>query len=474
MRLGVVFYGLSETYMGYLVEHLEPWREVQPVCYQNDSQIAETAEFGVWGGLLVVAGKQQPGNRFLDLAKLVNPLAFDILIVQDDDWEQSALKLVVQAGKMLKADLSHRVIDYPQAPVLLRASCRWSSGCRHCYLACPFGAIRGEATALTIIHENCKGCGACTSACPVGALQMPTATDAQFLAMIEGLNQSPIEQKSLLLTCSAGSVEKTPRGMVVGKIPCLGLLGISHLAIATTDIVGHLFTYCPYPDSCPHVSGLAGYLENMDFFSTFLPTGHTVVKHFAGPGSFQEVVKFHHEPVQVFSNQGPPFSGERRPDLCQAIKRLHHLPVALDSDRFSFYRAVVESACTLCGSCTRICPEGAIREIDRAFSKQILFNMAKCVGCGECVRNCPEEAIRLEKTFDLTPIIEEKLVLLLEDTVMKCRKCGKTLGFSYAFQKIASRLADGGISPDAVFFCEQCKQLAVQEKGVSHGVRTWF
>ncbi|MHB1652926.1 MAG: 4Fe-4S dicluster domain-containing protein [Desulfitobacteriaceae bacterium] len=160
--------------------------------------------------------------------------------------------------------------------------------------------------------------------------------------------------------------------------------------------------------------------------------------------------------------------------VVQAIKRLHQLPVALDSDRLPFYQAVVESACTLCGSCTRICPEGAIREISREYSKQMLFNMAKCVGCRECERNCPEEAIRLEKAIDLTPIIEEKPVLLLEDKVMKCRKCGKALGFSHAFQKIASRLADGGVSVDAVFFCEQCKQLAVLEKGVSHGIRTWF
>ena len=51
------------------------------------------------------------------------------------------------------------------------------------------------------------------------------------------------------------------------------------------------------------------------------------------------------------------------------------------------------SKCTSCGTCSKICPEGAITmvKINNKLKPKVNFNY--CKGCGLCAAECPAKAI---------------------------------------------------------------------------------
>lgn len=53
-----------------------------------------------------------------------------------------------------------------------------------------------------------------------------------------------------------------------------------------------------------------------------------------------------------------------------------------------------DSLCMHCGTCTALCPTGALRV--GADSRLIVFTVEKCTACGQCVRVCPVKAMLLD------------------------------------------------------------------------------
>ncbi len=47
-----------------------------------------------------------------------------------------------------------------------------------------------------------------------------------------------------------------------------------------------------------------------------------------------------------------------------------------------------EGLCTLCGTCEKLCKQGAIK-VDKKWQMKV----GLCVGCGECIKNCPQKAL---------------------------------------------------------------------------------
>jgi uncharacterized Fe-S center protein len=63
---------------------------------------------------------------------------------------------------------------------------------------------------------------------------------------------------------------------------------------------------------------------------------------------------------------------------------------------------VSKDACSGCGACMDVCPEGAIRRVqDKAD-----VNSEKCVGCGECMTVCQRHAIHVDWASDIEPFME--------------------------------------------------------------------
>ena len=58
--------------------------------------------------------------------------------------------------------------------------------------------------------------------------------------------------------------------------------------------------------------------------------------------------------------------------------------------------------CTLCGTCERICGNGAVKISEKKGVKKPRFNAGLCIGCNKCVNHCPEKALKPQiESFDL-------------------------------------------------------------------------
>jgi len=63
------------------------------------------------------------------------------------------------------------------------------------------------------------------------------------------------------------------------------------------------------------------------------------------------------------------------------------------------FTPIITDKCIGCGQCVNICPEGAIKIIEKAGKKKAVINYDYCKGCLICMNQCPLKAIekKMEK-----------------------------------------------------------------------------
>ena len=60
-------------------------------------------------------------------------------------------------------------------------------------------------------------------------------------------------------------------------------------------------------------------------------------------------------------------------------------------------KPVVNNNCIKCGTCTKVCPSGAIK-ID---GENFIIDMKKCIFCGNCSFYCQKNAINMSDCYEL-------------------------------------------------------------------------
>src|SRR5208283_3467540 len=75
--------------------------------------------------------------------------------------------------------------------------------------------------------------------------------------------------------------------------------------------------------------------------------------------------------------------------------------------------------CTMCLTCVRLCPHGAI-----SFSKHAEADGATCTRCGICAVECPMEAIKLEPASQ-----QPEMSLRIRDCLAHTGAAGKIVAF---------------------------------------------
>ncbi|MFN4218790.1 MAG: ATP-binding protein [Candidatus Bipolaricaulia bacterium] len=90
--------------------------------------------------------------------------------------------------------------------------------------------------------------------------------------------------------------------------------------------------------------------------------------------------------------------------------------------------------CTLCGACVDRCPEGALALAGAPECLQLVFDATRCTGCETCLI-CPEKALHLEKIIEPERQLPT-LVILVEDQMLRCSRCGQELGPARLVAKI--------------------------------------
>ncbi len=114
------------------------------------------------------------------------------------------------------------------------------------------------------------------------------------------------------------------------------------------------------------------------------------------------------------------------------------------------------AGCTLCGSCTLVCPTGALRLDEGPLTSSLEFNPTRCIGCGHCQTACPEEALTVSHGLRIQDLAVRPMKT---DTITRCRNCGSPVGPSVMVKKVKALLPDANPELIAAMteLCSDCK-----------------
>ena len=98
------------------------------------------------------------------------------------------------------------------------------------------------------------------------------------------------------------------------------------------------------------------------------------------------------------------------------FKHLFKCPVTLEYPEKKkgvneeFRGKLTVSGCVRCGTCTKVCPSGAITISENEFK----IDLKKCIFCGNCTFYCPVKAIKTTKEYELATNDGNKLELVYQ------------------------------------------------------------
>ncbi len=333
-------------------------------------------------------------------------------------------------------------------PVVFREKCEAEYGCVKCVNSCPVQAVAIGGGVVTVDEKRCTECGLCAASCPTAAIQMPWFSEEALMGLLDGIDANESTKKSLVLTCSKGSVPPEA-WMDVEEVRNVGAVGRQQLAIAAASSLGAVMVYCP--DGMCRVSEDA--MRAAESISTAFRgrrsdgSGIGKAVFFLEGGEAKEKIAEVHRAARSTR----PMIVREGGDLMDYAKAMNALaPKGAPVSGLGFIEAAVRETCTLCGECVKSCPHGAFG-ISRG---ELTFNPASCTGCGRCVGVCPEKSIDLRQagksvTFPLEPRT------VYRDKVIACLRCGRPVGS----EKFLSHVAKASsLDLDELSYCPNCRQ----------------
>ena len=377
--------------------------------------------------------------------------------------------------------------------------------CGHCISYCPYDAISRQTEnrlRIQVDHLTCEGCGACVSACPTSALQFtepsPQEIYARMAALLESSKekQGNVEPPVIVFHCeemgrkvleTAGEIPLPySPGVLPVEVPCLRYVSESNmLAAFSLGAAGVGLLGC---ENCPNGERELLY-QKYDFTKLVLHNFElgqervrivTVEEGMEADaiGSVNEFVSQLSDAPLAPSWSTPRQTGNREimaEVLESFLEQTGKEPgtMKLSPDLPFALAEVEESGCTLCRSCANVCPTNAFKFEEDGNS--LHFKHINCVGCGLCEQVCPENVITLRRELFLEKQALD-YVMVAEDEMIACAKCGKPYINKRALEAVESKLFEveslrttfSGNRKNILKMCPDCRTVEAMmevEKG---------
>jgi ferredoxin len=359
-------------------------------------------------------------------------------------------------------------------------------GCTRCLDVCSTRAIASdiEENRVRVEPHLCMGCGGCATVCPSGAMgyAYPRVADlgARLKSVLRVYREAGGEGACLLFHNTTDGREliarlaRRGRGLPAHVIPLevfhiasLGLdlmLGAIALGASRFMVLSAGSEPAGYREALERQMGLAREIMG----GLGLDGARFQLIGTSDPGELEKALWSDGPVPATLTPATFNLSNEKRATLDFVFEHfLAHAParreqVALGPD--APYGAVVvdRQKCTLCLACVGACPEGAL--IDAKDKPQLRFIERNCVQCGLCQKTCPEGAITLAQRLLLTEAAKQP-VILNEDKVFACVRCGKPFANQRIIDNMLERLAAHSMfsEPAALRRLQMCQDCRVAD-----------
>ncbi|MGB5776121.1 MAG: 4Fe-4S binding protein, partial [Sedimenticolaceae bacterium] len=349
------------------------------------------------------------------------------------------------------------------------------SGCRRCIDACPAEAIVSIGERVEVNPNLCQGGGICATVCPTGAMRYaypgPGDTAERLRLMLRTYTEAGGTDPVVMFVAEsdAAALPATPANVLLLVVEELASVGHELWLAAIAWGAG-----CVLLADGGSVPGRArAALEEQ------IALCHGLLKGLGYDQAALHAVDTREMPAKCAAVAGLPEAAcfaatdSKRQLATLALDHLWEASAARVESftlpaRSPYGRIGVDSErCTLCMSCTSVCPALALSAGDDV--PRLVFHESNCVQCGICANACPESAISLMPRLLADPAQRRLPATLYEEPPFCCVQCGKPFATRRVVDNILEKLAGHAMfqtdrARRRLQMCEDCRVVdAVQD-----------
>lgn len=350
-------------------------------------------------------------------------------------------------------------------------TCAGPDRCDLCIVSCFASAIDRRNGSAVVNHDACEGCGVCVSRCPLGAVSLPGSSLAQYEAQLQSLLSSPRAPRDglgILFACrhavaaldSLPDDPPVPPGWLPVTVPTLSMLTPGWILQSLSRGAGAVAVL-----GCEEEPQAGVVAERLDYCRRILEAlGSAERVRLVGPGIEAIAAGLGHLPrAGLAGRRRGRFSLLEPAATAAALTRIsRRAPGAGRLRHPASPLGIVRidrGACSVCGSCSTVCPTGALSIRHAGDTVALALNPHACAGCERCVPACPERAVAVRAETDIGTL-RRGPAEAASTTMVRCRRCGAPVAPEAMLVRVERLLGGEPGATSTTRLCGDCRSLA--------------